>query len=223
MTDSLYTPDELIDAVWEDYISRYPAQDTKYTADDVDENLYAMADLYVRNYDGDFAFLVDVKAKMDEGNTLSAGAAKGVLNCMTAAYRRRGGGGGGIPLTTLPNVGYYAVPVQEYVELLRVSPWTPKNSTDELLMISATNVPDSLYAFGMAGVIDPAAKTYRILNKIDDAIQREAITNLVMAEPEKRQLWSEQFETMTGKHHLTGRVTNKSVYDAFVATGQSPF
>lgn len=226
MTDHhTFTAEELINLVWADHQTRFPDDPSaKYTADDVDNDLYSLADLYVRDYEGEFDFLVDVKAKLDLGNTLSSGAAKGVLNCMLAAKRRSiGGGGGSIPLTALPALAYYAVPHDDFIDLYHTKTWTPKGSEDELIMVEATNVPDSAYTWGMAAVIDPAAMTARILNKIQDPISRGSLTTLLKGTTEEHARWIAEFSRLTGRDAITGRVTDRAAAAAFKESGSSPF
>jgi hypothetical protein len=57
---------------------------TKYTERDVkeNENLRTLAYLYLASYQGDFAFLVDCKQRVELDMTLTTGMVKGILNCM---------------------------------------------------------------------------------------------------------------------------------------------
>lgn len=60
---------------------------TKYTDADVTPDLFDTAHEYALAYEGDFAYMVDMKAKATNGG-LSFSQARGVLNCMLAEARR---------------------------------------------------------------------------------------------------------------------------------------
>lgn len=59
---------------------------TKFEAWEVTSDLKAAAEHFVAFYEGDFAFVVDLKKSLKKG--LSAGQAKGALNVLLAQYRR---------------------------------------------------------------------------------------------------------------------------------------
>lgn len=64
-------------------------QGVKFTDGDVLDfhEDYALA--FLREYDGDFEFLLAIKVKADRGDDLPVGAVRGVLNCMRAENQRQ--------------------------------------------------------------------------------------------------------------------------------------
>lgn len=64
--------------------------DRKFEVEDMTTGLIEFADEWLTAYQGDFEFLIDVRSKRDEGRgKLTAGQAKGVLNCCRAEFYRR--------------------------------------------------------------------------------------------------------------------------------------
>lgn len=61
---------------------------TKFTPDEVTDHHRLFATGWALDYTGDFSFMVDMKAAAAKRGLLSAGQAKGVLNCFLAAIRR---------------------------------------------------------------------------------------------------------------------------------------
>jgi hypothetical protein len=67
---------------------RLKAFPRKLDTDDVDPELWQAAEEYALAYDGDFEFMVSMRSTMRSAMHLSAGQAKGVLNCMRAEAQR---------------------------------------------------------------------------------------------------------------------------------------
>lgn len=227
MSETL-TDTELIDRVWEDWSSRFSGDvSAKYTPDDVDDDLFGIADLYLRGYEGTFEFLVSLQEDVvTNGKQLTPGAAKGVLNCMVAdAKRTRGitGGGGGKPLKSIPEFGCYAVGVDGYVDLYRVKSWLPKDSDTELVMVEGQNVPDSMYLWGMVAVINPDTMTYNIRSKITDEVMRESARMLIESTPKQRVEYSKAYQVETGRDPLTNKVVDKQVAKKAAAKKEPSF
>lgn len=60
----------------------------KFTQDDLTPELYGAAEAYAKAYEGDFAYMVEMRDKVRRFAGLSDGQAKGVLNCMAAEGKR---------------------------------------------------------------------------------------------------------------------------------------
>lgn len=69
-------------------ITRRGLASEKFAAEEMTELHKLIATEYLSDYKGDFEFLVSVKQKAWSMNGISAGIAKGVLNCMAADARR---------------------------------------------------------------------------------------------------------------------------------------
>jgi len=65
------------------------------------------AEAYLASYTGGFEFLVDTKAHVDRGMSLTIGQARGVLNCMVADQRRKADAA--TPAVTLPEGAVFRI------------------------------------------------------------------------------------------------------------------
>ncbi len=63
------------------------AEQFVYIGDDV-YNLQVIAEVYASRYEGNFAYMLDMKGALRRFSSLTAPQAKGVLNCMLAEARR---------------------------------------------------------------------------------------------------------------------------------------
>lgn len=194
--------DELVDHVYAVWGERYNGDVTaKFAPEDVDEELLSIARMWLTEYTGDFEFLVSVKMGIEQENKqFTAGAAKGVLNCMVAeAKRKRGisGGGGGKKINHLPGIGLYAVELNDYIDLYQVKAWTPKGTDKKLLMVQGRNIPDAQHEWEMVAVIDPEQMTYNILRKITDEVMRETIRMLVESTKDEQLEYTKKYREVT--------------------------
>jgi hypothetical protein len=64
-----------------------PANGAKFTDEDVTTNLHEAGLAYLKGYNGQFAFLLDLKTR--NPNKLSIGQVRGILNCVKAEITRK--------------------------------------------------------------------------------------------------------------------------------------
>ena len=198
MTDNAISTDSIVNQVFDIWGQRFGGDMTaKFTSTDVDDELLSLARLYIADYDGDFEFLVSVATAInDEGRQLTAGMAKGVLNCMVAeAKRSRGFTSVGTPITTMPQWGYYAVTVNEDIIFLRVNSWTPKDSAKTLTAVSEYSYNHER-PWNMVAVADATTNTYNVLRKVDDALTKTAIHALLQGDKTQQQLFRNALKTL---------------------------
>ena len=66
-----------------------PLDGAKFTDDDVTTDLHQAGLSYLKDYDGNFAFLLDLRMRLIARQILSVGQVRGVLNCIKAEIARQ--------------------------------------------------------------------------------------------------------------------------------------
>lgn len=144
------TPEEaaLLESIWQ-YWEAFAQGDTRWKFDvmDMDDELHALAVEYLRRYDGDFEYLVDLKGK---GQLPSLNQAKGILNTAVAGIKRDKGMLGKRRVVEYPPaVGFYRTLKDEMY--MRVAEW--KKAEEGTLVVSIlTDVKPKMKWQGVAAI-----------------------------------------------------------------------
>lgn len=140
----------VVDTIWQ-YWQAFARGDMrwKFEVMDVDEELHQLAAAYLKDYEGDFEYLVDLKAKTGM-NHMSLSQAKGVLNTAVAGVKREKGLiGKRRTVKAMPDDGFFGTLQDEMY--FRIAGWAKAEAGTKVLSI-LTEVKPKMKWQGVAAV-----------------------------------------------------------------------
>lgn len=172
------TPEEqqLLDTIWQ-YWEAFAQGDIKWKFDvmDMDDELHSLAYEYLRRYDGDFEYLVDLKSK---GQVPSLNQAKGILNTAVAGIKREKGLAGKRRVVDfVPNNGFYRTLKDEMY--MRIADWKKAEAGTRVISI-LTDVKPKMKWQGVAAIRPDLS--YSVWNNFRGTEVEERVSELLASD-----------------------------------------
>jgi hypothetical protein len=188
-------PQELVTLV-RDYHLKY-IQTPKFTDGDLTAEPLLMdaAIDYLKQYEGRFEFLRDMKSKFR--GTLSIPQARGVLNTMLAEARRQDNPLEDTPYQGLLLNGFFA---NEHFPTIRIAPWEGRE-TEQVRMVQVLNPLNGKWE-GVA-TVNPNF-TYRIWGRHNNDEVKAYLNNFFTGTLRDRGAWNQTYAELTGNCYICG-------------------